>query len=197
MSEFKINPDGWYAETGMGPWQWEFSEIPDDVASMYATTQELVEWITNGAKALLAECGIDDWENPMMPEGSHATPDIFFALSTLMLAKFLAEDNYRSAKLALRVGMAHGEMGKAHLWRTKLAKGGIKNKRQKKGTRDARRAALRTHILKHGDVPELGSPGKQNPERTRYFQRFQKAWGKKISIDTFNRDVKAIRANQD
>ena len=195
MSDFKPNPDGWYAEAGMGPWQWDVS---DDLASMAATTQELVEWITNDAKAVLAECGIDDWQKPRMPEGSRATPDIFFAISTLCLAKFLSEDDFKSPALALRVGMAHGEMRQAHLWRTKLAKGGIKNKRQKKGVRDARREALRAHILRHGDVPDLGTPGKQNPERTRYFQRFLKlTWKKTLSIDTFNRDVKWLRANPD
>ena len=195
MSKFKPNPDGWYAETGMGPWQWEFTPAEDYVPS---SKQDITAFIISEADAILNECGIDDWQHPQPSEGQHVTPDIIFALSARQWAQFFVESNYENSAFALRAGIAYGEMGMARIWRTKLAKGGIKNKRQKKGVRDARRDALRAHILRHGDVPDLGTPGKQNPERTRYFQRFLKlTWKKTVSIDTFNRDVKWLRANQD
>ena len=191
MSKFKPSPDGWYAETGMGPWQWEFTPGEDYVPS---SKQDIIEFIINEADAILTECGVDDWQYPQPSEGQQVTPDIIFALSARQWAQFFIDSNYENSAFALRAGIAYGEMGMARIWRTKLAKGGIKNKRKKKSELDARRAALRKYIQKHGDVPSLGSIGKQNPERTRYFQRFRKAFGKTISIDTFNRDVKAICA---
>ena len=92
---------------------------------------------------------------------------------------------------ALRLGFHAGQMD-SHIDLVWRARGGLGQQSSKRRKKDERQGALRQFIAMNGPVPDLGKLGKQNPERTRYYQKFERAWGQAVSVDTFNRDVKAL-----
>ena len=92
---------------------------------------------------------------------------------------------------ALRLGFHAGQMD-SHIELAWRARGGLRQQSSKRRKKGERQAALRQYIAMNGPVPDLGKLGKQNPERTRYYQKFKRVWGQDVSVDTFNRDVKAL-----
>lgn len=198
----------------MGPWDWHVTAIPGNAvhkSARPASEQDMAGVIIAESECLLAEAGISDWRLGLPDERkalSHrkmgevikiaeTTPDVHLALEARQAAHYFVESGYKSAYWALMAGRAYGEMLAAYIWRTKLAKGGRKQIAGKREEKEHRQNLLRDFIIQNGDVPPLGTAGQQNPKRTRYFQRFQKAFGKTVSIDTFNRDVKEVCAKQD
>ena len=92
---------------------------------------------------------------------------------------------------ALRLGFHAGQMD-SHIDLAWRARGGLSQQTSKRRKQGDRRAALRQYIAMNGPVPDLGEIGKQNPARTKYYQKFKRAYGQDFSVDTFNRDVRAL-----
>jgi hypothetical protein len=78
------------------------------------------------------------------------------------------------------------------------AGGGVKVRR-KSGRFNAhqRRLQLVKYIEEHGPVPPLGEFGRENPDRTRYYNQFRASVRGTFNLEVFERDVEAISAKQD
>ena len=118
-------------------------------------------------------------------------------LENVRRLKASADDEQRliiGIVLGRAAGFMYGGIENVKLWRQyqESTKGGRKIVLGKKQDSYRRMNALTRFILEHGPVPDKGDFGKANPARTKYFQKFKRDTGAKLSVDTFNRYVESI-----
>ena len=108
-------------------------------------------------------------------------------------AELLSQARTEDARIyhAMRVGYHNGLLNAAATSASQQ-KSVISNQLRRHWVMCARRFALLEYVKKHGPVPPIGEPGKQNPARTKFRQKFLEQSGYNVNVKTFDEDARVI-----